>query len=206
MTIGKLIKLCLIGLSIDVIFIKLIVSYPIIYIVLVFHSFLLSKIGFTYRKYRSHFSGYAIKRNVSQNIMDVIYFMTMFMPIINTIISSIYYFRSFAPDEIYKKYTYDKLVPFRQAVVEYDPNEKNDFPIIQEVSDEDELVSYYCNLTEKEYELSKKMVAAEDYVDYIIMNKNLSKEKKEQLLKLYRTKILLKKKIKVDEKVKKLIK
>lgn len=195
----KLLNYLVIGLTFDFILIKIFITFPVHCIALFIHANVLNIVTNLYRNFRSRQMGYAIRKSIDHKFINLLFAINTIFPITNTIISTKNYFNAFKDDEEFINNSHDKLVPFKEAINEHDPQEKVCFFYPHEEM-------YYNDITEKEYKLSKKMLEVNDYVDYIIMNQNLSNENKKELLKLFRTKILLNQNIRIDKKIKKLIK
>lgn len=199
----ELYTLITIGIIINILTILYIVKFPAFYIASVVHSLILNIIAQKRRKFRLHQLGYAIHKPIGAKIINLIINLNMFIPFTNIILFSKMYFDAFKEDEQLIEEKIYKLEPFKKAVKTYN-DEPKQIKNIQVVEKEEDLQIEYQNITEKEYQLALKMLNAEECVDFIMMNKDLDKKTKEELLLDLRTKILLNKKI--DSKIKKLIK
>ena len=115
------------------------------------------------------------------------------MPIFNFIYASFRYFEITNTTDVRYLFTrIDKLKPFRETVKDNKIGEEKtkvfDFPSSQ---NDEKIEIEYDGLTKKEYNIAQKMVVVDDYVDEIIMNVNLSKEEKIELLKKMRKQLYL---------------
>lgn len=182
-------------------------NFPIPFILSIILSNILNlsaHIGSTIRAYKL---GYAICKPVEEKFLHGVFIISSVLPVINVIFASINYFMAFTDNENkFLIYNPNRLVPYKDAIKEYNPvNDNKKYKSIQAVENEDELEIEYQDINKEEYELSKKMIEAEELVDEIMMNANLSNKEKEELLKELRIKVLFNRKL-TSKKIKKLIK
>lgn len=182
-------------------------NFPIPFCLSVILSNILNLSAYIGSRIRAYKLGYAICKPTEEKVLHGVFIISSVLPVINVIFASINYFRAFTDNENkFLIYNPNRLVPYKEAIKEYDPvndNKKN--KSIQVVENEDELEIEYQDINKEEYELSKKMIDAEELVDEIMMNANLNNKEKEELLKELRIKVLFNRKL-TSKKIKKLIK
>lgn len=190
---------------IDALLALLAFNFPIPFILSIILSNILNLSAHIGSRIRAYKLGYAICKPVEEKFLHGVFIISSVLPVINVIFASINYFMAFTDNE--KKfliYNPNRLVPYKDAIKEYDPvNDNKKYKSIQAVENEDEIE--YQDINKEEYELSKKMIEAEELVDEIMMNANLSNKEKEELLKELRIKVLFNRKL-TSKKIKKLIK
>lgn len=190
---------------IDALLALLAFSFPIPFCLSVILSNILNLSAHIGSRIRAYKLGYAICKPVEEKVLHGVFIISSVLPVINVIFASINYFRAFTDNENkFLIYNPNRLVPYKDAIKEYDPvNDNKKYKSIQAVENEDEIE--YQDINKEEYELSKKMIEAEELVDEIMMNANLSNKEKEELLKELRIKVLFNRKL-TSKKIKKLIK
>lgn len=190
---------------IDALLALLAFNFPIPFILSIILSNILNLSAHIGSRIRAYKLGYAICKPVEEKVLHGVFIISSVLPVINVIFASINYFMAFTDNE--KKfliYNPNRLVPYKDAIKEYDPvNDNKKYKSIQAVENEDEIE--YQDINKEEYELSKKMIEAEELVDEIMMNANLNNKEKEELLKELRIKVLFNRKL-ISKKIKKLIK
>lgn len=192
---------------IDALLALLAFSFPIPFCLSVILSNILNLSAYIGSRIRTYKLGYAICKPTEEKVLHGVFIISSVLPVINVIFASINYFRAFTDNENkFLIYNPNRLVPYKEAIKEYNPaNDNKKYKSIQAVENEDELEIEYQDINKEEYELSKKMIEAEELVDEIMMNANLSNKEKEELLKELRIKVLFNRKL-TSKKIKKLIK
>ena len=192
---------------IDALLALLAFNLPIPFILSIILSNILNLSAHIGSRIRTYKLGYAICKPVEEKVLHGVFIISSVLPVLNVIFASINYFMAFTANE--NKFLIDnpnRLVPYKDAIKEYDPaNANKKYKSIQAVENEDEIEIEYQDINKEEYELSKKMIDAEELVDEIMMNASLSNKEKEELLKELRTKVLFNRKL-TSKKIKKLIK
>lgn len=190
---------------IDALLALLAFNFPIPFILSIILSNILNLSAHIGSRIRAYKLGYAICKPVEEKVLHGVFIISSVLPVINVIFASINYFMAFTDNENkFLIYNPNRLVPYKDAIKEYDPaNANKKYKSIQVVENEDEIE--YQDINKEEYELSKKMIDAEELVDEIMMNASLSNKEKEELLKELRTKVLFNRKL-TSKKIKKLIK
>lgn len=180
-------------------------NFPIPFILSIILSNILNLSAHIGSRIRAYKLGYAICKPVEEKVLHGVFIISSVLPVINVIFASINYFMAFTDNENkFLIYNPNRLVSYKDAIKEYDPaNDNKKYKNIQAVENEDEIE--YQDINKEEYELSKKMIDAEELVDEIMMNANLSNKEKEELLKELRIKVLFNRKL-TSKKIKKLIK
>lgn len=192
---------------IDALLALLAFNFPIPFILSIILSNILNLSAHIGSRIRTYKLGYAICKPVEEKVLHGVFIISSVLPVINVIFASINYFMAFTDNENkFLIYNPNRLVPYKDAIKEYDPaNANKKYKSIQAVENEDEIEIEYQDINKEEYELSKKMIDAEELVDEIMMNASLSNKEKEELLKELRTKVLFNRKL-TSKKIKKLIK
>ncbi len=192
---------------IDALLALLAFNFPIPFCLSVILSNILNLSAYIGSRIRAYKLGYAICKPVEEKVLHGVFIISSVLPVINVIFASINYFMAFTDNENkFLIYNPNRLVPYKDAIKEYDPaNDNKKYKSIQAVENEDEIEIEYQDINKEEYELSKKMIDAEELVDEIMMNASLSNKEKEELLKELRTKVLFNRKL-TSKKIKKLIK
>ena len=190
---------------IDALLALLAFNFPIPFILSIILSNILNLSAHIGSRIRAYKLGYAICKSTEEKVLHGVFIISSVLPVINVIFASINYFRTFTDNENkFLIYNPNRLVPYKEAIKEYDPaNDNKKYKSIQVVENEDEIE--YQDINKEEYELSKKMIEAEELVDEIMMNASLSNKEKEELLKELRIKVLFNRKL-TSKKIKKLIK
>ena len=190
---------------IDALLALLAFNFPIPFFLSIILSNILNLSAHIGSRIRAYKLGYAICKPVEEKVLHGVFIISSVLPVINVIFASINYFMAFTDNENkFLIYNPNRLVPYKEAIKEYDPaNANKKYKSIQVVENEDEIE--YQDINKEEYELSKKMIDAEELVDEIMMNASLSNKEKEELLKELRTKVLFNRKL-TSKKIKKLIK
>lgn len=190
---------------IDALLALLAFNFPIPFFLSIILSNILNLSAHIGSRIRAYKLGYAICKPVEEKVLHGVFIISSVLPVINVIFASINYFMAFTDNENkFLIYYPNRLVPYKDAIKEYDPaNANKKYKSIQVVENEDEIE--YQDINKEEYELSKKMIEAEELVDEIMMNVSLSNKEKEELLKELRTKVLFNRKL-TSKKIKKLIK
>lgn len=190
---------------IDALLALLAFNFPIPFFLSIVLSNILNLSAHIGSRIRAYKLGYAICKPVEEKVLHGVFIISSVLPVINVIFASINYFMAFTDNENkFLIYNPNRLVPYKDAIKEYDPaNANKKYKSIQAVENEDEIE--YQDINKEEYELSKKMIDAEELVDEIMMNASLSNKEKEELLKELRTKVLFNRKL-TSKKIKKLIK
>lgn len=190
---------------IDALLALLAFNFPIPFILSIILSNILNLSAHIGSRIRAYKLGYAICKPTEEKVLHGVFIISSVLPVINVIFASINYFMAFTDNENkFLIYNPNRLVPYKDAIKEYDPaNANKKYKSIQVVENEDEIE--YQDINKEEYELSKKMIEAEELVDEIMMNASLSNKEKEELLKELRTKVLFNRKL-TSKKIKKLIK
>ncbi|MCI5984652.1 MAG: hypothetical protein MRZ35_05385 [Firmicutes bacterium] len=190
---------------IDALLALLAFNFPIPFFLSIILSNILNLSAHIGSRIRAYKLGYAICKPVEEKVLHGVFIISSVLPVINVIFASINYFMAFTDNENkFLIYNPNRLVPYKDAIKEYDPaNANKKYKSIQVVENEDEIE--YQDINKEEYELSKKMIEAEELVDEIMMNASLSNKEKEELLKELRTKELFNRKL-TSKKIKKLIK
>ena len=190
---------------IDALLALLAFNFPIPFFLSIILSNILNLSAHIGSRIRAYKLGYAICKPVEEKVLHGVFIISSVLPVINVIFASINYFMAFTDNENkFLIYNPNRLVPYKDAIKEYDPaNANKRYKSIQVVENEDEIE--YQDINKEEYELSKKMIEAEELVDEIMMNASLSNKEKEELLKELRTKVLFNRKL-TSKKIKKLIK
>lgn len=190
---------------IDALLALLAFNFPIPFFLSIVLSNILNLSAHIGSRIRAYKLGYAICKPVEEKVLHGVFIISSVLPVINVIFASINYFMAFTDNENkFLIYNPNRLVPYKDAIKEYDPaNANKKYKSIQVVENEDEIE--YQDINKEEYELSKKMIEAEELVDEIMMNASLSNKEKEELLKELRTKVLFNRKL-TSKKIKKLIK
>lgn len=196
----NLTKLTILSLIIDALFAILIIKFSKIYLITILFSGTLQIVSAVYEKIRTKqlgFSVYKMKGYKGCILLDII---SLLMPFVNVIYASIKYFQTtITTDARYVFTRSDKLEPFKETIKNKKINEEKDklfyFPTVEK---EEDLKIEYNEISKKEYEIAQKMVTADDYIDEIMMNIDLNKETKLELLKQMRKQMYLTNTIKTN--------
>jgi len=144
-----------------------------------------------------------------ERLVEILFLCSSVIPIFNIIFSVNRYIYSVCAndEEFIKKYP-GKLILPAQAIKEYNPNYKKE-PLIYApiVKKEEDIKKEYEGITRHKYQFSKEMESINTYIDYIMLNKNLTKKQKEKLLKELKNNVVYNNKVNLSNKtIKKLVK
>lgn len=190
---NKLSETLIFGLLLNFLLVLFTVKFFNFYVITVAISAALHIASDIYEKIRDKELGFSVYKIKGYKGLKIFNLVSSFMPIFNFIYASFRYFEIANTTDVRYLFTrIDKLEPFRETVKDNKIGEEKskvfDFPSSQ---NDEKIEIEYDGLTKKEYNMAQKMVVVDDYVDEIIMNVNLSKEEKIELLKKMRKQLYL---------------
>ena len=190
---NKLSETLIFGLLLNFILVLFTVKFFNFYVITVAISAALHIASDIYEKIRDKELGFSVYKIKGYKNLKIFNLVSSFMPIFNFIYAYFRYFEITNTTDFRYLFTrIDKLKPFRETVKDNKIGEEKtkvfDFPSSQ---NDEKIEIEYDGLTKKEYNIAQKMVVVDDYVDEIIMNVNLSKEEKIELLKKMRKQLYL---------------
>lgn len=191
--------LLIMGFIIELFLALFVVKFFNIYLITVIISLILNVVSSIYEKIRTKELGFSVQKIKGYKGNEILNMLTCLIPAFNLVYASIKYFEKTDTTDVRYIFTRnDKLVPFKEAVkektVKYDNDKVFNFPSI---TSDGKIKVEYNSMDPKEFEIAKKMVVVDDYFDDIIMNVNLSKEKKIELLKHMRKQMYLTNNVKI---------
>lgn len=196
----NLTKLTILSLIIDVLLVTFIVKLPKIYLMTIMFSGALQIVSAIYEKVRTKELGFSVHKMKEYKGCIVLDIISLLMPFVNVIYASIKYFQTtITTDTRYIFTRSDKLEPFKETIKNKKINEEKDklfyFPTVEK---EEDFKIKYNEISKKEYKTAQKMVTIDDYIDEIMMNIDLNKETKLELLKQMRKQMYLTNQIKTN--------
>lgn len=196
----NLTKLTILSLIIDVLLVTFIVKLPKIYLMTIMFSAALQIVSAIYEKVRTKELGFSVHKMKGYKGCIVLDIISLLMPFVNVIYASIKYFQTtITTDTRYIFTRSDKLEPFKETIKNKKINEEKDklfyFPTVEK---EEDFKIKYNEISKKEYKTAQKMVTIDDYIDEIMMNIDLNKETKLELLKQMRKQMYLTNQIKTN--------
>lgn len=135
-------------------------------------------------------------------VMDIINVFSSILPIFNVVYSVMrYHYSVCVSDNEFKKRYPGKLLKPREAINKYKVNtEKEPLIYIPHVKKGECVKLEYQNVSNKQYEFSCAMESVDTYLDYILLNKNLTNKQKEKVLKQLKKSIILTNQVNLSKK------
>ena len=175
-------KLVLLMIAYWIAAIVMIMKIPKIYLTTVIFSLVTKAMSDVVTKIRTKELGYSVCKIKNDKLTELLFLVGSFIPIANVITSSLDFLTAYnTNDKSFLKIQEDKLVPFRETK-NLKPKEK----IVEIVN-----IKEYKGISKHEYKLAKKMEEVESFVDEIMLNVNLNKDAKIELLKQMRKEVYL---------------
>ena len=179
------------------------------YFVTLIYSLLINVITLINDIIRPKKMGYVALRYKGDKLIEVLFLCSSVIPIFNMIFSVNRYIYSVCAndEEFIKKYP-GKLILPAQAIKEYNPNYKKEpFFYAPIVKKEEDIKKEYEGITRHKYQFSKEMESINTYIDYIMLNKKLTKKQKQKILKELKNNVVYNNKVNLSNKtIKKLVK
>lgn len=150
---------------------------------------LISSVMFRIRPMKMGLIGLKLK---GDKFVDILFFFASFIPIFNIIFSVSRYQKNVClSDEQFEKKNDGKLILPKMAIKKYNPrNNRNPFFYVPTVRTEKELKLEYENVSRKKYKEAIQQQNINSYIDYIVLNKNLSPKQKQKILMQFRSNIV----------------
>lgn len=185
-------KLVLLMIAYWVAAIVMIMKIPKIYLTTVIFSLVTKAMSDVVTKIRTKELGYSVCKIKNDKLTELLFLVGSFIPIANVITSSLDFLTAYnTNDKSFLKIQEDKLVPFRETK-NLKPKEKIvEIVNIKEFDHEESIRTEYKGISKHEYKLAKKMEEVESFVDEIMLNVNLNKDAKIELLKQMRKEVYL---------------
>lgn len=185
-------KLVLLMIAYWVAAIVMIMKIPKIYLTTVIFSLVTKAMSEVVTKIRTKELGYSVCKVKNDKLTELLFLVGSFIPIANVITSSLDFLTAYnTNDKSFLKIQDDKLIPFRETK-NLKPKEKIvEIVNIKEFDHEESIRTEYKGISKREYKLAKKMEEAESFVDEIMLNVNLNKDAKIELLKQMRKEVYL---------------
>lgn len=185
-------KLVLLMIAYWVAAIVMIMKIPKIYLTTVIFSLVTKAMSEVVTKIRTKELGYSVCKVKNDKLTELLFLVGSFIPIANVITSSLDFLTAYnTNDKSFLKIQEDKLVPFRETK-NLKPKEKIvEIVNIKEFDHEESIRTEYKGISKHEYKLAKKMEEVESFVDEIMLNVNLNKDAKIELLKQMRKEVYL---------------
>ena len=194
-------KLVLLMIAYWVAAIVMIMKIPKIYLTTVIFSLVTKAMSDVVTKIRTKELGYSVCKIKNNKLTELLFLVGSFIPIANVITSSLDFLTAYnTNDKSFLKIQEDKLVPFRETK-NLKPKEKIvEIVNIKEFDHEESIRTEYKGISKREYKLAKKMEEAESFVDEIMLNVNLNKDEKIELLKQMRKEVYLTGNVRMNDK------
>lgn len=185
-------KLVLLMIAYWIAAIVMIMKIPKIYLTTVIFSLVTKAMSDVVTKIRTKELGYSVCKIKNDKLTELLFLVGSFIPIANVITSSLDFLTAYnTNDKSFLKIQEDKLVPFRETK-NLKPKEKIvEIVNIKEFDHEESIRTEYKGISKHEYKLAKKMEEVESFVDEIMLNVNLNKDAKIELLKQMRKEVYL---------------
>lgn len=185
-------KLVLLMIAYWVAAIVMIMKIPKIYLTTVIFSLVTKAMSEVVTKIRTKELGYSVCKVKNDKLTELLFLVGSFIPIANVITSSLDFLTAYnTNDKSFLKIQDDKLIPFRETK-NLKPKEKIvEIVNIKEFDHEESIRTEYKGISKHEYKLAKKMEEVESFVDEIMLNVNLNKDAKIELLKQMRKEVYL---------------
>lgn len=185
-------KLVLLMVAYWIAAIVMIMKIPKIYLTTVIFSLVTKAMSDVVTKIRTKELGYSVCKIKNDKLTELLFLVGSFIPIANVITSSLDFLTAYnTNDKSFLKIQEDKLVPFRETK-NLKPKEKIvEIVNIKEFDHEESIRTEYKGISKHEYKLAKKMEEVESFVDEIMLNVNLNKDAKIELLKQMRKEVYL---------------
>lgn len=194
-------KLVLLMIAYWVAAIVMIMKIPKIYLTTVILSLVTKAMSEVVTKIRTKELGYSVCKVKNDKLTELLFLVGSFIPIANVITSSLDFLTAYnTNDKSFLKIQDDKLIPFRETK-NLKPKEKIvEIVNIKEFDHEESIRTEYKGISKREYKLAKKMEEAESFVDEIMLNVNLNKDEKIELLKQMRKEVYLTGNVRMNDK------
>lgn len=194
-------KLVLLMIAYWVAAIVMIMKIPKIYLTTVIFSLVTKAMSEVVTKIRTKELGYSVCKVKNDKLTELLFLVGSFIPIANVITSSLDFLTAYnTNDKSFLKIQDDKLIPFRETK-NLKPKEKIvEIVNIKEFDHEESIRTEYKGISKCEYKLAKKMEEAESFVDEIMLNVNLNKDEKIELLKQMRKEVYLTGNVRMNDK------
>lgn len=194
-------KLVLLMVAYWVAAIVMIMKIPKIYLTTVIFSLVTKAMSDVVTKIRTKELGYSVCKINNDKLTELLFLVGSFIPIANVITSSLDFLTAYnTNDKSFLKIQEDKLVPFRETK-NLKPKEKIvEIVNIKEFDHEESIRTEYKGISKHEYKLAKKMEEVESFVDEIMLNVNLNKDAKIELLKQMRKEVYLTGNVRMNDK------
>lgn len=194
-------KLVLLMVAYWIAAIVMIMKIPKIYLTTVIFSLVTKAMSDVVTKIRTKELGYSVCKIKNDKLTELLFLVGSFIPIANVITSSLDFLTAYnTNDKSFLKIQEDKLVPFRETK-NLKPKEKIvEIVNIKEFDHEESIRTEYKGISKHEYKLAKKMEEVESFVDEIMLNVNLNKDAKIELLKQMRKEVYLTGNVRMNDK------
>ncbi len=185
-------KLVLLMIAYWVAAIVMIMKIPKIYLTTVIFSLVTKAMSEVVTKIRTKELGYSVCKVKNDKLTELLFLVGSFIPIANVITSSLDFLTAYnTNDKSFLKIQEDKLVPFRETKNLKQKEKIVEIVNIKEFDHEESIRTEYKGISKHEYKLAKKMEEVESFVDEIMLNVNLNKDAKIELLKQMRKEVYL---------------
>lgn len=194
-------KLVLLMVAYWIAAIVMIMKIPKIYLTTVIFSLVTKAMSDVVTKIRTKELGYSVCKIKNDKLTELLFLVGSFIPIANVITSSLDFLTAYnTNDKSFLKIQDDKLIPFRETK-NLKPKEKIvEIVNIKEFDHEESIRTEYKGISKREYKLAKKMEEVESFVDEIMLNVNLNKDEKIELLKQMRKEVYLTGNVRMNDK------
>lgn len=194
-------KLVLLMVAYWIAAIVMIMKIPKIYLTTVIFSLVTKAMSDVVTKIRTKELGYSVCKVKNDKLTELLFLVGSFIPIANVITSSLDFLTAYnTNDKSFLKIQEDKLMPFRETK-NLKPKEKIvEIVNIKEFDHEESIRTEYKGISKREYKLAKKMEEVESFVDEIMLNVNLNKDEKIELLKQMRKEVYLTGNVRMNDK------
>ena len=185
-------KLVLLMIAYWVAAIVMIMKIPKIYLTTVIFSLVTKAMSEVVTKIRTKELGYSVCKVKNDKLTELLFLVGSFIPIANVITSSLDFLTAYnTNDKSFLKIQDDKLIPFRETKNLKQKEKIVEIVNIKEFDHEESIRTEYKGISKHEYKLAKKMEEVESFVDEIMLNVNLNKDAKIELLKQMRKEVYL---------------
>lgn len=194
-------KLVLLMIAYWVAAIVMIMKIPKIYLTTVIFSLVTKAMSEVVTKIRTKELGYSVCKVKNDKLTELLFLVGSFIPIANVITSSLDFLTAYnTNDKSFLKIQEDKLVPFRETKNLKQKEKIVEIVNIKEFDHEESIRTEYKGISKHEYKLAKKMEEVESFVDEIMLNVNLNKDAKIELLKQMRKEVYLTGNVRMNDK------
>lgn len=194
-------KLVLLMIAYWIAAIVMIMKIPKIYLTTVIFSLVTKAMSDVVTKIRTKELGYSVCKVKNDKLTELLFLVGSFIPIANVITSSLDFLTAYnTNDNNFLKIQDDKLIPFRETKNLKQKEKIVEIVNIKEFDHEESIRTEYKGISKHEYKLAKKMEEVESFVDEIMLNVNLNKDAKIELLKQMRKEVYLTGNVRMNDK------